>query len=108
MTDDKGDGYPFAAMTTQEIASVLDQWGTPNRYNMPTLKEESLYKAAAKRIRALLADEETIATLREMLGILVRENEELRAVLQSVHSVIPEVFINKPSPLTLEENTDVE
>ena len=39
---------------------------------------------------------------------IVRENEELRAALQAVHGMVPEVFINEPSPLTLEENTDVE
>lgn len=55
-----------------------------------------------------MSDADTIAALREMLGILVRENEELRAALQAVHGGVPEVFINEPSPLTPEENTDVE
>jgi regulator of replication initiation timing len=49
-----------------------------------------------------------ITRLMEENERLVRENEELRTAVQAVHGHLPEVFVNEPSPLTLEENTDVE
>lgn len=49
-----------------------------------------------------------MARLMEENERLTRENEELRTAVQAVHGHLPEVFVNEPSPLTLEENTDVE
>lgn len=56
----------------------------------------------------LYAARREIARLMEENERLARENEELRTAVKVVHGHLPEVFVNEPSPLTLEENTDVE
>lgn len=56
----------------------------------------------------LYAARQEIARLMEENEFLIRENEGLRTALKAALGHLPEVFINEPSPLTLEENTDVE